>query len=309
VDRSPVFGLGFVVVEGDPQAWRRFGEQVIGMMAVADPDGRMILRMDERVARFIVEPPGGDAHPGTGGLGVVAGWECRSEQAWQQAARSLEGAGIDVVPAKPARWWCRESFSCVDPSGLRCEFFYGGRVDPAVPFVSPLGVTFVTGEQAMGHITVATRDCDGAVEFYRGLLGFQVRETTTAGADSALRMAFLSPNAREHSLALIAGGEQSRMLHVLLEVTDLDSVGRAMDRCLDGLAPLSVSIGRHWNDRMISCYVRTPAGFDVEYGYGGRVVDPETWTRIEQGGSGRVSLWGHRVIQPDGTFGRQIGQH
>jgi 3,4-dihydroxy-9,10-secoandrosta-1,3,5(10)-triene-9,17-dione 4,5-dioxygenase len=305
-----VFGLGFVTVESaDVDGWQRFGEQVMGMMAERAADGRLLLRMDDRVARFIVQAPGPDTQLDTGGLGVVAGWECRSEQAWHEVAGSLERGGIELVPVKPARTWCRESFSCSDPSGLRCEFFYGGRVDPATTFVSPLGVTFVTGEQAMGHITVATRDCEGAVEFYRGLLGFQVRETKTSGADSAMRMAFLSPNAREHSLALIAGGERSRVLHVLVEVTDLDSVGRAMDRCLDGLAPLSVSLGRHWNDRMVSCYVRTPSGFDVEYGYGGRVVDPETWTRIEQGGSGRVSLWGHRVMRPDGSFGPQIGQH
>jgi 3,4-dihydroxy-9,10-secoandrosta-1,3,5(10)-triene-9,17-dione 4,5-dioxygenase len=309
VGGSPVFGLGFVVVESaDADAWQRFGEQVVGMMAGRDPDGRLLLRMDERVARFIIEPAGSDARPDTGSLGVLAGWECRSEQAWHQVASSLEGAGIDLVPTKPARPWCRESFSCVDPSGLGCEFFYGGRVDPATQFVSPIGVCFVTGQQAMGHITVATRDCAGAVEFYRGLLGFQVRETKTSSADGGMRSAFLSPNAREHSLALIAGG-QSRVLHVLVEVTDLDSVGRAMDRCIDGLAPLSVSIGRHWNDQMVSCYVRTPSGFDVEYGYGGRVVDPETWSRLEQGGSDRVSLWGHRVMQPDGTFGKQIGQY
>src|SRR5262249_32639219 len=80
----------------------------------------------------------------------------------------------------------------------------------------------------------------------------------------------------------------------LIEVSDIDAVGRAMDRCLDGLAPMTVSLGRHWNDQMISFYLRTPSGFDIEYGFGGRRVGPERWGRGGHGGAGRPSAWGRR---------------
>jgi 3,4-dihydroxy-9,10-secoandrosta-1,3,5(10)-triene-9,17-dione 4,5-dioxygenase len=308
MERSPIAGLGFVVVRSDDQEeWRRFAQDVLGMATEQQDDGRLFIRMDERIARIIIEPSDSGNVPGA--LAVVAGWECRSEEAWQEVASSLERAGIGPVATEPAPAWCRESLSCVDPSGLACQFFYGPRVDPASNFVSPLGASFVTGEQAMGHLTIGSRDVDGAVEFYEKLLGFQVRETKTLDPKQPMNWAFLSPNVREHSLALIASGEQSRVLHLLVEVTELDMVGRAMDLCLNGLAPMSVSLGRHWNDRMVSFYVRTPSGFDIEYGFGGRVVDPNTWSRREQGGSELVSLWGHRVVQPDGRLGRQIGQH
>jgi 3,4-dihydroxy-9,10-secoandrosta-1,3,5(10)-triene-9,17-dione 4,5-dioxygenase len=102
-------------------------------------------------------------------------------------------------------------------------------------------------------------------------------------------------------------GRDGQLMHILIEVADLDSVGRAMDRCLDGAAPMSVTLGRHWNDEMVSFYVRTPSGFDVEYGYGGRRIDAAEWSRRAQGGSGAVSLWGHRIVRPDGTLGPQIG--
>ncbi len=51
--------------------------------------------------------------------------------------------------------------------------------------------------------------------------------------------------------------------------TSLDDVGRAMDRCARNKAPLVSTLGRHANDEMVSFYVRTPSGFDIEYGTGG----------------------------------------
>ena len=48
-------------------------------------------------------------------------------------------------------------------------------------------------------------------------------------------------------------------------------------------------IGRHPNDRMLSFYVLTPAGFDIEYGWGGREIEGD-W-QVEE--YDRISLWGH----------------
>ena len=50
------------------------------------------------------------------------------------------------------------------------------------------------------------------------------------------------------------------------------------------------ALGRHANDEMVSFYVRTPGGFDIEYGTGGRLVDDATWVCRE---TTAVSLWGH----------------
>ena len=32
-----------------------------------------------------------------------------------------------------------------------------------------------------------------------------------------------------------------------------------------------MTLGTHTNDRMTSFYVRTPSGFEIEYGFGGRI--------------------------------------
>ena len=53
---------------------------------------------------------------------------------------------------------------------------------------------------------------------------------------------------------------------------------------------LSATLGRHMNDQMVSFYVKSPGGFDVEYGTEGLTVDDEKWVARE---STAVSYWGH----------------
>jgi 3,4-dihydroxy-9,10-secoandrosta-1,3,5(10)-triene-9,17-dione 4,5-dioxygenase len=59
---------------------------------------------------------------------------------------------------------------------------------------------------------------------------------------------------------------------------------------------VSASLGRHVNDLMVSFYVRTPGGFDVEYGTDGQLVDDATWISRE---STAISLWGHTFANPN----------
>jgi 3,4-dihydroxy-9,10-secoandrosta-1,3,5(10)-triene-9,17-dione 4,5-dioxygenase len=46
---------------------------------------------------------------------------------------------------------------------------------------------------------------------------------------------------------------------------------------------------------MVSFYVRTPGGFDIEYGTDGRQVDDASWITRE---TTAVSLWGHNFAGP-----------
>lgn len=310
MDTSPVFGLGYVRIwEADLPQWQQFAADALGMMSERDGDSRLLIRMDDWVGRFIVEEGRASFAPGSGSLvpNVAIGWECTSEEAWASARRAIDDSGVHTEDGNGPTAWCRDWFACTDPSGFRCEFFYGGKRDPASQFVSPRGVSFVTGEQGMGHVLLFASACAKSLDFYSRALGFQVREAKSAD-DGTLRTVFLSPNQREHSLALLSTEEASRVGHVLIEVSDIDAVGRAMDRCMDGLALMTVSLGRHWNDQMISFYLRTPSGFDIEYGFGGRKVAAERWSRGEQGGTGLSSTWGHRRIGPDGRPGLQLGR-
>jgi hypothetical protein len=60
-------------------------------------------------------------------------------------------------------------------------------------------------------------------------------------------------------------------------------------------ATLATTLGRHTNDQMVSFYVITPSGFEVEYGWGGRLIDDSVW-QVQR--HDRGALWGHKVQVP-----------
>ena len=96
-------------------------------------------------------------------------------------------------------------------------------------------------------------------------------------------------------LALAPLSAQAGIVHLMIEAASLDDVGRALDRCARRGAPVSATLGRRANDLMVSFYVRTPGGFDIEYGTDGRLVDDATWISRE---TTAVSLWGHSFPGP-----------
>ena len=159
----------------------------------------------------------------------------------------------------------------------------------------------------LGHAVLPVTEDEAAVRFYRDVLGFRLRDSMRMAPElfgqpaggPPLFMRFLGCNPRHHSLALAPFPAGSGMVHLMIEVATLDDVGRALDRCARRGAPVSASLGRHANDLMVSFYVQTPGGFDVEYGTDGQLVDDATWvsretTAISRGatvrGAGRVTV-------------------
>jgi len=63
---------------------------------------------------------------------------------------------------------------------------------------------------------------------------------------------------------------------------------------MDARQPFEMTLGMHPNDHMFSFYVRTPSGMNVEYGWGGLVIDEATW-QVQH--LDKLSSWGHRPPQ------------
>ena len=63
---------------------------------------------------------------------------------------------------------------------------------------------------------------------------------------------------------------------------------------------IGTTLGRHVNDHMTSFYSWSPSKFLFEYGWGGRSIDPDTWTAHER--TEGPSLWGHdrAWLSPEG---------
>jgi hypothetical protein len=77
----------------------------------------------------------------------------------------------------------------------------------------------------------------------------------------------------------------------MLELQSLDDVGQGYDIAQQCQDRVSVTLGRHSNDFMTSFYARSPSDFMIEYGWGGRSIDPATWQPKEFFHG--ASLWGH----------------
>jgi 3,4-dihydroxy-9,10-secoandrosta-1,3,5(10)-triene-9,17-dione 4,5-dioxygenase len=184
-----------------------------------------------------------------------------------------------------------------DPSGNCLEVFHGAALEHR-RVVSPYGHRFVTGEQGLGHVVLSTRDDAEALHFYRDVLGFKLRDSMRLPPQLVGRPAdgppawlrFFGCNPRHHSLAFMPIPTPSGIVHLMVEVEQADDVGLCLDRALRRNVPMSATLGRHVNDLMLSFYMKTPGGFDVEFGCEGRKVDDNDWIVRE---STAVSLWGH----------------
>jgi 3,4-dihydroxy-9,10-secoandrosta-1,3,5(10)-triene-9,17-dione 4,5-dioxygenase len=288
--------LGYLRIESaDIAAWRELGVRALGMVEGRGPEeGALYLRMDDFPARLVIVPGSRDRL-------LAAGWEVAGAADLADVGRALADAGVAVTAATPDELAARRvggMLSFDDPAGNPVEVFCGAALEHR-PAASPYGNLFVTGEMGMGHVVLpAGNAADAALAFYTGVLGFRLRDSMRMPAefvggkpgDPPAWFRFLGCNPRHHSLALAPMPAEPGMVHLMVEVATLDDVGRALDRCTRRKLPLSASLGRHANDLMVSFYVKTPGGFDIEYGTDGLRVADATWVSRE---STAVSLWGH----------------
>ncbi len=286
-----IAGLAYVVIRATcPDAWRRFGEDVVGM-AAQDVPGGLALRLDDRAGRFFIEQGSADGY-------FASGWEVRTKDAFADALAQLDAAGVPYVGSTPAERALRHVFDMVwfrDPSGNRHELALG-FVSSFDRFQSPAGVpAFVTGDLGLGHMVLPAPEIETTRQFLEEILGFGLsdilihRPLGPGGPEQRIYFMHCA-NGRHHSLALFEGAVPSGCVHLMVEVPNMDEVGRAYDRMLAHQVPLMATLGKHTNDHMTSFYMATPGGFALEYGYGGRTIDWDRHTIFE---STSVSLWGH----------------
>jgi extradiol dioxygenase len=274
--------VGFVSPNAD--AWLEFGPEVLGLQ-VADrgSDGAVRLRVDDAAARIAV-------HPGERNDLAYLGWEVAGPAALEAAVESLEKSAL-VVRRGDAELARARSVSelawFVDPFGFRHELSYGLLTRPSTFRPGRAMSGFVTGEAGLGHVVLILPDLAAAERFYLDVLGFRLSDRI----DKGLSIRFLHCNERHHTLAFASVPGMVGMHHLMLEVASLDDVGTALDLCNARKLPLAMGLGRHTNDFMTSFYVRSPSGFEIEYGWGGRVVDDATW---EVRSYDAQSIWGHQ---------------
>ena len=293
-----VRSLGYVIIEStDPSQWLKFGTEVVGMMEAPGmpADGNVYLKMDARPFRFAIQPGDADRL-------LTCGWELLDKADFNRARQELLGAGIDVsegTPEECANRRVQELLRLRDPAGNLLELYWGGELDYA-KFVSPVGIAeFITGfngDMGFGHAVLPATNLAETHGFYRDLLGFEDTDYmhfhfSEDPQDPGQGLHFLHvQNPRHHSLALYQAEMPSGCVHLMVEVPGIDEVGYCLDRVQQCGIPVTSTLGRHTNDRMLSFYMATPGGFDLEFGCDGLQMDWDDYTPTR---STLPSIWGH----------------
>ena len=289
-----VRSLAYIRVEArDLTAWRQFSETVVGAAVSLDDDGdALLVRLDGRPWRWRIEKGEQDRY-------LCAGLECPDKPAFDATVAKLRDAGVAIEAGDAAGAklrYVREFVSLADPAGNRIELVWGNFVG-GTPFVSPQGVSgFVTGELGFGHVVLPTTSYDATRAFYKDLLGFgdsdEMRVHFPGAPEQGLGMSFMHASGpRHHTVAVGEFPAPTGLIHTMVEVNTLDEVGLALDRARAAGCHISSTLGKHTNDKMVSFYVRTPAGFDLEYGYGGEQT--HDWSTVTPTFTIKEDLWGH----------------
>lgn len=289
---TDISSLGYVRVRAtDMDAWRKFAFDTIGFAEGTGPEGdALYLRMDERAGRIVVLPGDVDRVE-------AVGWEARDHLALQRVRSAVEGAGIATKPLSEEEADTRRVEAGITfeaPGGTPLEIFHGPALDHS-PVATKFGNRFVTGRLGLGHVVVPVSDLNGAFDFHAETLGFLPRGgfRLTPPGQHPVRLRFMGVNARHHSLALLPSEDlkSPALVHIMVECETLDEVGRALDRVMTSGYHVSSTLGRHTNDKMVSFYVRTPGGWDLEVGCEGMLVDESSYTAEEITAD---SYWGHK---------------
>ena len=275
--------LGYVGIRtADIDQWATYGTRFLGMQLAEKGRGALALRMDDRKQRVIIQRDEGE------GVSFY-GWEVADAAALQTLAGHLEKSGVTVARGSRALADERRVSDLIifsDPIGNRLEAFYGVETAPE-PFKPGRSISgFRTGPLGMGHPVLTVERLDDVAPFYTDVLGFRLSDYILR----PFKAYFFHVNARHHSLAFIDTGKNG-IHHLMVELCYLDDVGQAYDLALHRPETIGTTLGRHTNDQVTSFYSWSPSKFLVEYGWGGRSIDPDGWSPHERVDG--PSLWGH----------------
>ncbi|WP_067171974.1 VOC family protein [Microtetraspora niveoalba] len=280
--------LGYLGLHSrEPEAFATYATDILGMQRVAGEDGATHFRIDDRHHRVTVETADRDG-------GAYYGWELADADALRAAMDELSDHGVRAQSATQRELEVRRVEGMahfLDPAGNRVELYHG-QASGEGEFTSARDIErFITGDLGLGHVVLASPDVAAQEAFYTDVLGFKISDTMRA----PFRATFLHTNPRHHSIAFVDGPffgiEHPFLHHFMLEVPDMEQVGRTYDLVLDRDVPVTMTLGQHTNDKMFSFYAESPVGVHTEFGCGGVLIDDATWQVTEIPGP---DIWGHR---------------
>ena len=146
----------------------------------------------------------------------------------------------------------------VEPrSGVTFEFY---RPAEARPYAYRRSVASI---QRLGHAVIRTAHYREVTAFMREVLNFA--ESDSLGEAITFYRCF--PNPFHHGFG-VANGARNGWHHVNFMVTEIDDIGRALNRLKAAAVPIVYGPGRHVASGSVFLYWLDPDGLTVEYSFG-----------------------------------------
>lgn len=259
--------LGYVALNvSDIEKSTQFYQDQVGLdLSEKVPNGPSFLRCSEDHHNVVLYPASAP------GLKRVA-FELETVADLQKARKHLEGLGLtvtDVSDNERAVLKQGDGIRFVEPNSKLTFEFYVRMLHMAVPYSQHL-----TRISRLGHVVLSVESYEAMLAFITEKLGFALSDTVE-GVFSWTR-AF--PNPLHHTLAIGRSKEGNHLHHVNFMVSDIDDIGRAMNRMRKSEIPIVFGPGRHKPSTSIFLYFLDPDGMTLEYSFGMEEF-PETGAR------------------------------
>jgi len=283
--------LGYVALNvTDLARSTAFYRDLVGLDVSATTDSCVALRCSRDHHALLLYPA---AAPG---LKRIA-FELESAADLAAARKHLTGIGLAVEAVSAEE---KKALRLVDALRFRipgcglCIELFVQMMFMAKPFEARLAKI-----ERLGHVVLNVADFNGTVGVLNEQLGFRTSDFVPGFA------AFLRcfPNPLHHSMAVLSG-DHDHLNHVNFMVSDIDDIGRAMNRMKAAGVEIVFGPGRHLPSESIFLYFLDPDGMTVEYSFGmecfpeagareARLLEPvpatlDTWGSVATPAFGKV---------------------
>jgi 2,3-dihydroxy-p-cumate/2,3-dihydroxybenzoate 3,4-dioxygenase len=275
--------LGYVELNvSDLDRSEKFYGDIVGLERVGKrSDGAVLFRCDEDHHSVVLNRKDG------GGLKSV-GWMLESEAEFEGLHRSLKDAGVSFERLSSSECDARHigpATRIVEPSTQATfEFYVAHKNDVPVEFVP--GHTKI---QRLGHVVFSSPQAREAKAFMRDVLNF--RESDSVGEVIAFMRPF--PNPFHHGIG-IGQGAKRVLNHLNFMVSEIDDIGRAINRFKKHDVPVVWGPGKHPASNSVFLYFLEPDGVTLEYSFGMEEFD-EPGARPARNmppGPDSIDIWG-----------------
>ncbi|MBC7215601.1 MAG: VOC family protein [Burkholderiaceae bacterium] len=249
--------LGYVALNvTDIERSTKFYTELVGLdLTERVPGGPAFLRCSTDHHNMVLYPA---AAPGV----KRVGFELESRAELEHARKHLESLGLavhDIGAEERTLLRQGDGLRFVEPhSGLTMEL-YTRMQQMAVPFQQRL-----TKIARLGHVVLSVERFDEMAAFLHAQLGFAISDFVEG------HFAFMrcQPNPFHHSFAIGRSQGGNHLNHVNFMVSDIDDIGRAMNRMQKAEIPIVFGPGRHMPSGSIFLYFLDPDGMTIEYSFG-----------------------------------------